>query len=155
MTTGHRRAQGDDGQILLLALGYVVLALLLVTALVSASAVHLERKRLVQLADTAALDAADALDLDVLYGTGVQAGSGAPLSDAGVRRAVAAHLEGTGAGDRFHGLTVAVPTGSPDGQTAEVTLLAIVRPPLPSVATARWPQGVPLRATVRARAELR
>ena len=109
--TARPPGRGDEGQILLLALGYVVVALLLVTALVSASAVHLERKRLVQLADTAALDAADALEPGTFYAAGVGAGDGAPLSDASVRRAVAEHLEASGAVDRFGSLTVGAPPG--------------------------------------------
>ena len=57
----------DDGQIMLMAIGYAIVALLLVTAVVSASGIHLERKRLLALADLAALAAADCIDRDAYF----------------------------------------------------------------------------------------
>ena len=57
----------DDGQVMLLSIGYGLLALLLVTVVVSATSVHLERKRLLDTADLAALAAADAIDVPAYY----------------------------------------------------------------------------------------
>ncbi|MDT0165723.1 hypothetical protein Q9R32_09155 [Actinotalea sp. AC32] len=134
---------------MLLSIGYVVIALLLVTAVVSASAVHLERKRLLVLADTAALAAADSLDDPAYY-----ARPGAPgehlvrLTPDGVRDAVDEHLEASPS--HLDGLAV-VATWT-DGRTAEVTLTAVSRPPLVSWVTAAWSDGIRLEATARARA---
>lgn len=90
-----QRADGDSGQIMLLTLGFAVLALVLVLVVASATAVHIERKRLLALADAAAADAADALDT-VTYYTTQEAGAGTPtrvpLTDTTVRSAVDAYL---------------------------------------------------------------
>ncbi len=76
----------------------------------------------------------------------------AVLSDQSVRASVDSYLVLARPGVRLNGVGVDVPTGSPDGVTAEVTLVATARIPLFSFAVARWSNGVPLRATARARA---
>ena len=60
----------DDGQVMILTLGFVVVALLLITVVVSAAGVHLERKRLLALADLLALEAADAVGDDQYFAPG-------------------------------------------------------------------------------------
>lgn len=146
---------------MLLTLGFAVLLLALVLVVVSASAVHIERKRLLALADSVAADAADAVDLDAYYLAGAPAGkthaggpTTVPLSDATVRAAVDAYLASAPPAvvGEFSGLRVLAPTGSPDGVTAEVTLGAIVRPPLVPWVLAPWSEGIVLRATSTARA---
>lgn len=140
---------------MLLSIVFGVLALLLVTAVVSATGVHLERKRLLTLADELALDAADSIDLDAFYRgqvAGPRPGAVVPLTDAGVRRAVEAYLTGypeVAAG--LEGLQVAE-ADTPDGRTARVTLTAVARPALISWVTAPWSGGIALRATSNARA---
>lgn len=152
--SGPRGLRGDAGQILLLSLGFALVALLLVVVVVDATAVHLARNRLTALADGAALDAADALDSVAFYRDGAApgpAGRGAlPVSDATVRQSVADHLRVAPAADRFSALGVTTPTGSPDGITAEVTLEAVARLPLLAGAVAAWSGGVPIRVTARA-----
>ncbi len=140
----------DDGQIMLLSIAYGVLALLLVTAVVSASAVHLERKRLLALADLAALDAADELD-EAAYYARADGDALLVLSSARVRASVDEHLAASPAADRLDGLTV-LSAGTPDGRTAEVTLGAVARPVLLSWVTAGWSDGIGLVVTARARA---
>lgn len=149
------RAGREAGQIMLLSIVFSALALLLVTAVVSATSVHLERTRLLILADDLALDAADAIDLDAFYGGRADAprtGAVVPLTDVGVRQAVetylvahpevAVGLEGIRVGEAV----------TPDGRTARVTLTAVARPVLISWVTAPWSGGIPLRATSSARA---
>ena len=149
------RAGHDAGQITLLSIVFAVLALLLVTAVVSATSIHLERKRLLILADDLALEAADALDLDAFYrgrSGAPRSGAVVPLTDAGVRRAVAGYLAdhpGSAAGLEGLGVDEAV---SPDGRTARVSLTALARPALVSWITAPWSDGIALRATSSARA---
>lgn len=166
---------GESGQILLLTIAYGLLALALVLVLASASAVHIERKQLLALADAAALDAADAIDLDLFYGDGFSAGDidgeglsaltvgqgegpsegqwpAVPLTDATVRDAVAAHLAAAPAAAGLTGLGVGEPTGTPDGVTAQVTLTAVARPPFLPWAIVAWSDGIALRATTTARA---
>jgi uncharacterized membrane protein len=146
---------GESGQITLLSIAFGMLALLLVTVVVSATGVHLERKELLMLADGVALAAADSLDVDAFY----QGRAHAPnesgvvhLTDDGVRAAVERHLAGhpdvTGALD---GLLVEV-AETPDGRTARVTLSAVARPALVSWATSPWSDGLRIRVTSSARA---
>ena len=81
----------DGGQITLLLIGYVVIALILVIVGVDVSAVFLARRALASTADAAALDAAQALDRTAVY-SGSIGGCGAllPIDDAAARaRAIA------------------------------------------------------------------
>ncbi|WP_255491797.1 MULTISPECIES: pilus assembly protein TadG-related protein [unclassified Actinotalea] len=145
------RPGDDDGQIMLLSIAFGALALLLVTAVVAASGVHLERKRLLALADLAALDAADALDESAYYARSAD-DDVLRLSSAGVRASVEEYLTASPAAVRLEGLTV-LDAKSPDGRTAEVTLGAVARPALVSWVTAAWSDGIALTATATARAD--
>lgn len=145
-----RTERGDEGQVLLLSIAYGVLALLLVTAVVSASGVHLERKRLLALADLAALDAADTLDEATYYGR-ADGDALLVLSSAAVREAVDEHLAAAPEAARLDGLTV-VDASTPDGRTARVTLGAVAHPTVLSWVTAGWSDGIPLTVTASARA---
>lgn len=153
MTADRRR--GDAGSVTLLSIAFGALALLLMTAVVSATAVHLEHKRLVALADELALAAADAIDVDAFYRGEAPLpvpGGVVPLTDAQVRRAVEQHLDAhPGAGADLRGLRV-VGAGTDDGRTATVTVAALARPPLVSSVTAPWSDGIVLTATSSARA---
>ncbi|MCL3860400.1 pilus assembly protein TadG-related protein [Actinotalea sp. K2] len=146
----------DSGQILLLSIAYGVLALLLVTAVVSASSVHIERKRLWALADQAALEAADAVDSSAFYGSGTRPdprtadGALVPLSTVSVRTAVDEHLARSPGAQRLTGVQV-MDVGT-DGRTVHVTLGALARPPLLSWVTGSWSEGITLRVTSSARA---
>jgi len=148
------RAGREAGQITLLSIAFATLALLLVTAVVSATSVHLERKHLLVLADDLALAASDSLDLDAFYGgraVAPAAGAVVPLTDGGVHRSVAASLAALpGAASGLDGLQVESAV-SPDGRTARVTLTAVSRPALVSWVTGPWSDGILLRVTSSAR----
>ena len=144
----------DDGQVLVLVLVYFLVTVSLVAVVASASAVHLERKRLLALADAAALDAANALDAGVFYRHGAQPGTGVPLTDASVRASVEEYVEAAGARERFTGFAVAAGTGTSDGRTAHVTFVARARPPLVAPMLTAFADGVPLRVSTTARTRL-
>lgn len=148
-----RRAAGlrgaDDGQVLLLSIAYGVLALVLVAVVVSASGVHLERKRLLALADLTALAAADAIDPDAYFSR--EAGDAlVPLSDAAVRAEAAGHLSTAAPATGLDDVTlVDVRT---DGRTATVTLSAVATPVWLTWVTEPWWDGIRLVVTSSARA---
>ena len=143
------RPRGDDGQIMLLALAYVLLAILLVTVVVCASAVHLARKELLALADLAALEAADAMDPADYY---VSADRGMAVTDDDVRSAVEEYLSTAPESGRFTALTLDDATAV-DAHTASVTLSAVADVPLLTFLTAAWSDGVVLAVTAEARAD--
>lgn len=146
-----RRA--DDGQVMLLAIAYGVLALLLVTTVVSATAVHLERKRLLATADLAALAAADAVDPARFYAaTPAGADPLVELTPASVSEAVAEHLTTSPEAGRLTGLAVVEATTN-DGHTARVTLRSLAQVPLISWVTAPWSDGITLQVSTTARAD--
>jgi hypothetical protein len=147
----HQQGRSDEGgQVLVLLIGFVLLSLLILTVVMGASTVYVERKKLLSVADGAALAAADTFAL-----ADVEAGSGAPVPslDAGsVRGSVLRYLSETDAYGRFDQLTVGGGTGSPERRTAHVELSAIVRPPLVNFLV---PAGIPVTVSSDARSELR
>lgn len=119
--------RNDDGQIAVLVLGYVIIAAALIFVVTSASYVHLERKRLLAIADAAALDAADSTSRESYLAGTITPGDGVPLTDADVRTSVREYLRRTR--PDLDGLRIVEPTGAV-GHTAQVSLQASVRPPL-------------------------
>lgn len=151
-----RRGTSDDrGQVMILTIGFVVVALLLITVVVSAAGVHLERKRLLALADVLALEAADAVSDDRYFAPGAGQGDpdveGLPLTDGSVRAAVDAYLrdnpDAATAWDDFAVLSAS----TTDGRSAHVHLAAVVRPVLLSWVLAPWQDGIALEAESVAR----
>lgn len=140
---------------MLLTSAFVAFALLLVTVVVSATGVHLDRKRLFDAADVAALGAADSMAPDSFYDGGLAdpvEGAVLVLSDGEVRASVeeflVAHPELT---DDLYDVTV-VEASTPDGRTARVRLAAHSRPVLISWVTQLWSDGIIVRAESSARA---
>ncbi|MEU2199691.1 hypothetical protein [Isoptericola sp. NPDC019482] len=162
MTRDHRNddAPGDgapdaeDGRIMLLTAGVVALALMLVGMVASATAVHLDRKHLYDLADAVAADAADAVPAERFYdGTAASQGEAVlTLTDADVEASVGEYLSehpGEAAGlDRLR----LVEATSPDGRTAQVGLAATSHPPLLRWFTDAFGGGFTVAATASARA---
>lgn len=148
------RRRDDDGQIMLLSIFYGLLALALVLVVVSVSAIYLERKRLLSLADAVAADAADAIDEDTYFTTDRTETPSLPLTDASVQQEAARYLDAAPSGVvDFEGLAIVAPTGSPDGTTAQVSLSAVVRPPLVTWVLAPWQDGFVVTVTTSAEAE--
>ncbi len=145
----------EDGRIMLLTTAFVAFALLLVTVVVSATQVHLERKRLYELADALALTAADSMTPESFY-TGAATApveSGVlTLTDSSIRSDVQDYLaRNPGALDGLHDVVV-TEASTADGRTATVSLAARARPAMISWVTQAWSDGIIVRAESRARA---
>lgn len=131
----------DEGSVLLLTLGYVLLALAVLFVCVCATDLYIAQKRLDALADAAALAGADGFTL-VVEGEGVRA----ELTDRGVQEQAVAVI------DALPGDAELVSAGSPDGVSAQVTVAAAWHPPLVALFV---PDGVPLQSTATSRTALR
>lgn len=134
-------AEDDDGSILPLILGYVLLAIAVLFVCVCATDLYIAQKRLDSLADAAALAGADGFTLEAQDGA-----VHAELTDEGVREQADAVVAAVS--------TEAVVTAAstPDGVSARVTVAASWHPPLFSPFV---PDGVPLAATATTRTALR
>lgn len=147
----RRAAAEDDGRILILTLGFVVLIVGLISVLVSVTALHLDRKELLAVADAAALAAADTQS-DADYYERAMAGNGSgeiELTDAGVRAAVEAYLAAH-TPDDLRPITI-VEARAEDSRTVRVVLAAQTQPAWLSWATSLGWSGVHLQATSSAR----
>lgn len=135
--------------VLSIALGVVILALVMVLG--SLAAIHLERKRLLDLADALAADAADALDEDVYF---TNPGTDVTLSDASVARSVADFLAAAPRSlvDEFDDLRVVSAT-TPDARIARVHLSARARPALIPWVLVPWSDGFTIEAVSSAQAQ--
>lgn len=132
---------GDEGSVLLLTIGYALLALALVFVCVCATDLYIAQKRLDALADSAALAGADGFVLEV-SGEKVRA----ELTDAAVQEQVAALVA------VLPGEARVVRAETPDGVSARVTVTAPWHPPLLSPFV---PDGIRLEATATSRTALR
>ena len=151
-----RRPRRDDGQVTILVIGFVVVALALVAVVVSATQVHLERTRLAALADLAALDAAGQVSDAAYFGPAdvgeVPSGGTLVASDADIAARVDAYLVGhPDAAARWTDLRV-LAAGSPDGSTVRVRLGAVVRPAWTAWVLAPFTSGIAIAASSSARA---
>lgn len=134
-------ADGEDGSILPLLLGYVVLAIAVIFVCTCATDLYIAQKRLDSLADAAALAGADGFTL-VVDADAVRA----ELTDDGVQEQAIAIIDAVAAD------AVLASASAPDGVTARVTVTGIWHPPLFSPFV---PDGVPLEATATSRTALR
>lgn len=135
-----RRDCDDEGSVMLLALGYALLAIAVIFVCVCATDLYITQKRLDALADSAALAGADGFTLTI-----DDDGPHAELTDEGVH-------------EQASGLITALPTeatlisaATPDGVSARVTVAGVWHPPLLSPFV---PEGVPLEATGTSRTAL-
>jgi uncharacterized membrane protein len=135
------REQDDEGSVLLLTLGYAMLALVAVLVCVDATSLYLAQKRLDSLADAAALAGADGFTLVVADGE-----ARAELSADDVQDQAALVLAAIDADATL------VSAGTPDGVSARVTVASTWHPP---VLTLFVHEGIALEATATSRTALR
>ncbi|MEX1908302.1 pilus assembly protein TadG-related protein [Janibacter sp. Y6] len=145
-----RRAKGEDGQLSLLVLGLTVIALTLILGAMAVTSVQVTRMRLLDAADTAALDAADE-DEASIYSEGID--QVVPVSDEAVQRTAAETLAGREMPAGLRSWQVAPGTGAADGQTAVVRLTG--EADLPLVGGLIRELGGSVTVTVESRAQAR
>lgn len=148
MAMGRIARREEEGQMTVLIVGFVLLALLLAAVVMATSAIYLEHKKLLSLADGAALAAADSYVVGDIEGSSVPSAS---LVDERVLGAVDLYLENSEAFSMHDHLDVSPETGSSPGGTAVVVLSAIAHPPL---VTFLLPEGIPVEARSTARSRL-
>ena len=121
-----RRGREEHGQTTLLIIGFVLVVAMMVVVVVDASAAYLRRQALSSLADGAALAAADGIEGEQVYTTGLD--ERAAVDPETARLLAEAHLMSVGAGARYPGLSHSVET---DGERVVVRLSAPLDLPLP------------------------
>jgi hypothetical protein len=134
----------DDGSTLPLVIFYGLLGIVVVLLVTAATSLYLEKKRLLALADGAALVGAESFDLTDVSIT--PTGPRPALESSDVASAVAEYLDGPHS-SRFEQLAIDA-AFTPDGRSATVTLSAMWRPP---VLTLFVPDGIRVDATATAR----
>ena len=142
----------DAGQIGVLALGLFVIVAILVLGAIDVTAAQLARMRLLDTADAAALDAADALDERSAYENGVI--DRLVLTDESVAAAATAHLRRTPLPPGIIAWSVVPDTGAAEGATAVVTLQGTARLPMTGWVLESIGGNVTITVTSRARAPL-
>jgi Putative Flp pilus-assembly TadE/G-like len=142
-----RAVRDERGSISLFILGLSLIAMLLVAGAVAVTSAHLSRMRLLDVADGAALSAANALD-DSAYDRGV--GESVPLSKRSVQERAAAYLAGRPRPSSISQWQLAPGTGTPDGRTAVVVVVG--KAELPMIGPALRELGVSVTITVESRA---
>lgn len=145
---GPRRATTEDGQSMILIIGYVVIVLLAVSATLAATLVNTQARKLLSVADSAVTAAADSFEVANAVGSdSVQI----RLSDEGVAAAASKYVGDVRAANRFDGFWLESARASGDGTTAVVRLGAVVHPPIVG-----WfvPQGIPISVESSARTGL-
>ena len=147
--TRCRRDEG--GSISLLILGLTLIAMLLVAGTVAVTSAHLSRMRLLDLADGAALSAANALD-ESAYDQGV--GESVPLSNASVQQRAATYLGSRPRPARITQWRLAPGTGTPDGRTAVVVIVGEAELPMIGQALRDLGVSVTIRVESRARSDV-
>ena len=150
---GSAREQSERGQISLLILGFTVIALMLIIGAVDVTAVQLARARLLDAADSAALDASDALDNGSAYGGGLR--SAIEISDALVRESAALYLAAAPRPRGVSSWALVDGTGSPDGQTAVIRLRGTADIPIAAKVVAAFGGSVDITVESRARSAIR
>ena len=137
----------EEGSITPFVLGLTVIAMLLIAGTVAVTSAHLSRMRMLDVADGAALSAANALD-DSAYAAGV--GESVPLSNTSVQERAAAYVGSRPRPASILAWRLAPGTGTPDGRTAVVALTGEAE--LPMIGPALRELGVSVRISVESHA---
>jgi Putative Flp pilus-assembly TadE/G-like len=145
----------DAGQITVLVIGYVAIALLLVVAGIDASNVFLAQRALSSAADSAALAAAQGVDTHALYtGPGIRCGTILPLSSARAGDLAATALDDDAPGLRHTFIDLSDPQTTVTGDDVSVRLSGQVAVPFGKVLgwlVPSYPDGrVPVAETAHA-----
>jgi hypothetical protein len=137
----------EQGSITPFILGLTVIAMLLIAGTVAVTSAHLSRMRLLDVADGAALNAANAFD-DSAYTNGV--GDSVPLSNASVQQRAAEYVASRPRPGSILAWRLASGTGTTDGSTAVVALTGEAE--LPMIGPALRELGVTVTISVRSQA---
>jgi hypothetical protein len=127
VTTPTQAQRAEQGTISIFILGLATIAAMLIVGTVAVTSAHLSRTRLLDVADGAALSAANALD-EAAYQQGL--GDAVPLSDTSVRQRAAEYVARAERPRAVLRWWLAPGTGSPDGRTADVALSGEAELPL-------------------------
>lgn len=149
MPLRRRGTQRDEeGRVALLILVFTMICILLITGVIAVTSVHLSRMKLLDVADGAALAAANALD-ETAYGGGV--GDAVPLSNATVQQTAADYVASRPMPGGMAQWGLGGQTGTPDGELAVVHMSCIAEVPFIG-----WMlgDGVEVNVVSRARADL-
>ncbi|MFF5793703.1 hypothetical protein ACFY5D_16780 [Paeniglutamicibacter sp. NPDC012692] len=119
-------ADAEAGQSIILIIGMIALALLTISVVLAATAVNVQARKLLSVADGAVAAAADNFELDA---TG-QSDATLHLDPAEVRSAAAKYLDDIGAAADFVDLRIVSAGVQGDGVTAQLRLGAVVHPPI-------------------------
>ncbi|GAA1902983.1 pilus assembly protein TadG-related protein [Lapillicoccus jejuensis] len=150
---GLRSRRRDGGQLSILVVGLMVVVLVVILGGMDATAAQLARTRLLDAADAAALDAADAIDEQQAYMQGI--GTSVTVSDATVASAAAANLASTPRPQGVSSWRIGPGTGTPDGRTAVVVVQGDADLPFASGVLSFLGGSVTITVVGRARSDLR
>lgn len=141
----------EEGGITILIIGLCMIALTLTLGIVTVTSAQLARMRLLDAADAAALDAADAL-ADRAYVDGI--GQAVPLTDDTVWVAAQQNLAARPLPDRMQSWHVDGGTGTLDGETAVVVVTGTADLPILSSVVEAIGSSITLTVEARARADI-
>jgi hypothetical protein len=147
-----RATRRDNGQVSILIFGLLGVVLLLVLGGVDVTAAQIARARLLDASDSAALEAANALDEASAYSGGI--GDSVVVSDGTVERAVEDNLGARPMPYGISGWRIAQGTGTTDGHTAVVVLQGTAELPMTGGLLAALGRSVTITVESRARAPL-
>jgi Putative Flp pilus-assembly TadE/G-like len=129
-----RRPSADDGSIMVLIIGYTVIAAVLIVVGVDVSKVFLAQRALASAADSAALAAAQGVNTRVVYdGPGLQCGQPLPLGQGRAADLAAGSVTDARPDLDRSFASLADPQTSVDGGTVSVALSGEVAVPLTKV----------------------